>query len=117
MLTIVLILGLRPTESGRDIVFTDVHFKYPARPDVPILQGLSLTIKKGETVALVGTSGCGKSTCIQLLERFYDSNEGRILIDGKPINTLNLKWLRQQVGFVQQGTGHLQIDLQNQIML
>ena len=74
-----LILGLRPTESGRDIVFTDVHFKYPARPDVPILQGLSLTIKKGETVALVGTSGCGKSTCIQLLQRFYDLKSGELV--------------------------------------
>ena len=61
--------GLRPDNSGRDIVFTDVEFKYPARPDVPILQGLSLTIRKGETVALVGTSGCGKSTCIQLVQR------------------------------------------------
>ena len=56
-------------------------------------------------MALVGQSGCGKSTCIQLLERFYDSNEGQILIDGQPINALNIKWLRQQIGFVQQGTG------------
>ena len=70
--------GLRPDNSGRDIVFTDVEFKYPARPDVPILQGLSLTIRKGETVALVGTSGCGKSTCIQLVQRFYDPENGKI---------------------------------------
>ena len=69
---------MRPDNSGRDIVFTDVEFKYPARPDVPILQGLSLTIRKGETVALVGTSGCGKSTCIQLVQRFYDPESGKI---------------------------------------
>ena len=69
---------MRPDNSGRDIVFTDVEFKYPARPDVPILQGLSLTIRKGETVALVGTSGCGKSTCIQLVQRFYDPEHGKI---------------------------------------
>ena len=69
---------MRPDNSGRDIVFTDVEFKYPARPDVPILQGLSLTIRKGETVALVGTSGCGKSTCIQLVQRFYDPENGKI---------------------------------------
>ena len=98
MLKNFLILGLRPTESGRDIVFTDVHFKYPARPDVPILQGLSLTIKKGETVALVGTSGCGKSTCIQLVQRFYDPESGKIELGGYDIKDLNVGWLRERIG-------------------
>lgn len=59
--------------------FEDVKFNYPSRPDVPILQGLKLKVKKGETLALVGSSGCGKSTTIQLLERFYDPREGRVV--------------------------------------
>ena len=56
-----------------------MKFNYPSRPDVPILQGLNLKVKKGETLALVGSSGCGKSTTIQLLERFYDAREGRVV--------------------------------------
>lgn len=62
-----------------NVNFEDVKFNYPSRPDVPILQGLNLTVKKGETLALVGSSGCGKSTTIQLLERFYDPREGRVV--------------------------------------
>ena len=62
---------------------------------------MNLTVKPGETLALVGQSGCGKSTCIQLLERFYDGS-GNIKIDNHRISELNLKWLRQQIGFVQQ---------------
>ena len=64
------------------------------RPDVQVLKGLTLEVKKGETVALVGQSGCGKSTCIQLIQRFYDGNSGSIELDGIPINQLNLSWLR-----------------------
>ena len=59
-------------------------------------------MKKGETVALVGQSGCGKSTCIQLIQRFYDGDSGSIELDGIPVNQLNLTWLREQIGFVQQ---------------
>ena len=59
-------------------------------------------IKEGTSVALVGSSGCGKSTCIQLLQRFYDPIEGAITLDGKEIKNLNLKWLRNQIGVVSQ---------------
>lgn len=62
-----------------NVCFDDVRFNYPSRPDVPILHGLNLKVKKGETLALVGSSGCGKSTTIQLLERFYDAREGRVV--------------------------------------
>ena len=72
------------------------------RPDVQVLKGLTLEVKKGETVALVGQSGCGKSTCIQLIQRFYDGDSGSIELDGVPVNQLNLSWLREQIGFVQQ---------------
>ena len=63
---------------------------------------MTLEIKTGETVALVGQSGCGKSTCIQLIQRFYDGTSGSIELDDVPVNQLNLAWLREQIGFVQQ---------------
>lgn len=66
-------------ELTGNVEFEDVHFCYPARPDVKILKGLTFSIKAGETVALVGESGCGKSTVISLLERFYDPISGSIV--------------------------------------
>lgn len=64
--------GHYPESITGDIEFSRVHFKYPARPDIPILRGFTLSIPAGKTVALVGPSGCGKSTCLQLLQRLYD---------------------------------------------
>ncbi|XWS31896.1 hypothetical protein CRYUN_Cryun23aG0115100 [Craigia yunnanensis] len=85
-----------------DIELRDVSFKYPLRPDIQILRDLSLSIHAGKTVALVGESGCGKSTVISLLQRFYDPDSGRITVDGVEIQKLQLKWLRQQMGLVSQ---------------
>ena len=62
------------------------------------MDGVSLSVNVGQTVALVGASGCGKSTTIQLIQRFYDPDEGRVLLDGTDIKDLNIKWLRQQIG-------------------
>lgn len=84
------------------IEFMDVHFSYPSRDDTPILQGFSLQIKAGKTVGLVGGSGSGKSTVIALLERFYDPSKGDILLDGHKIKRLKLRWLRSQMGLVNQ---------------
>lgn len=67
-----------------------------------ILNGLSLRIAKGQTVALVGSSGCGKSTVVQLVQRFYDPLGGAVMIDGQDIRQLNIKWLRQHIGVVSQ---------------
>lgn len=64
--------GLRPSSISGNIEFKNVHFRYPARMDVPVLNGLTLSIEEGQTVALVGPSGCGKSTCLQLIQRLYD---------------------------------------------
>ena len=61
------------------IDFSSLHFNYPTRPEVPVLQGMDLAVKSGQTVALVGPSGCGKSTVTQLLLRFYDPLEGRVV--------------------------------------
>ncbi|KAJ7957664.1 ABC transporter B family protein [Quillaja saponaria] len=85
-----------------EITFKDIEFSYPSRPDTPILQGLNLKVKAGKTVGLVGGSGSGKSTIISLLERFYDPVNGDILLDGCNIRRLKLKWLRSQMGLVNQ---------------
>ena len=80
----------------------DVTFAYPSAPDHIVSKDLNLSITAGQMVALVGPSGCGKSTLIQLLERFYDPTAGSVLLDGADLKTLNLKWLRQQIGLVGQ---------------
>jgi ATP-binding cassette subfamily B protein/subfamily B ATP-binding cassette protein MsbA len=77
-----------------------VRFHY--RPDVPVIQGLTTSIRPGERVALVGPSGAGKSTLVKLLMRFYDVTDGAILIDGTDLRELPLAFLRDQIGFVQQ---------------
>ncbi|CAN1353146.1 ABC transporter B family member 21 [Linum perenne] len=85
-----------------DIELRHVSFCYPSRPDVQIFRDLNLAIHSGKTVALVGESGSGKSTVIALLQRFYDPDSGRITLDGVEIQTLKIKWLRQQMGLVSQ---------------
>ena len=97
------------TKTGRKldkleghIQFKDVSFSYPSRPDVVIFNKLRLDIPSGKIVALVGGSGSGKSTVISLIERFYEPLSGEILLDGHNIRLLDLKWLRQQIGLVNQ---------------
>ncbi|MBA0640802.1 hypothetical protein Goklo_023704, partial [Gossypium klotzschianum] len=85
-----------------EIEFKQVEFAYPSRPESIIFKNFCLKIPAGKTVALVGSSGSGKSTVISLLERFYDPLEGEILVDGVSINKLQLKWLRSQMGLVSQ---------------
>nr|AAB69423.1 P-glycoprotein [Homo sapiens] len=94
--------GLMPNTLEGNVTFGEVVFNYPTRPDIPVLQGLSLEVKKGQTLALVGSSGCGKSTVVQLLERFYDPLAGKVLLDGKEIKRLNVQWLRAHLGIVSQ---------------
>ncbi|XP_061676124.1 ATP-dependent translocase ABCB1-like isoform X7 [Syngnathoides biaculeatus] len=85
-----------------NVYFEGVEFHYPTRPDVPVLRGLNLKVSKGETLALVGSSGCGKSTTIQLLERFYDATQGNVMFDSLSVKDLNIHWLRSQMGIVSQ---------------
>ncbi|XP_044151680.1 ATP-dependent translocase ABCB1-like isoform X5 [Bufo gargarizans] len=85
-----------------NLEFKNIQFVYPARDNVQVLHGFNLKVSKGQTLALVGSSGCGKSTVVQLLERFYDPAEGQVLADGIDITSLHLKWLRSQIGIVSQ---------------
>ena len=95
--------GIVPEKSSEGIIeFKDIHFSYPSRPDVEVLKGISFSCQPGKTMALVGASGSGKSTIIQLLERFYSKESGSILIDGTDIEEYNIHWLRKQMGLVSQ---------------
>ena len=85
-----------------DIELRHVEFAYPARPEVSIFKDLTLRVRAGHSLALVGASGSGKSSVIGLIERFYDPQAGRVMIDGKDIKRLHLKSLRQHIGLVQQ---------------
>ncbi|KAH9291389.1 hypothetical protein KI387_043418 [Taxus chinensis] len=85
-----------------EIEIRSVEFIYPSRPDTVILSDFSLIIPSGKTVALVGSSGSGKSTVISLIERFYNPLRGEILLDGMNIQNLQIKWLRTQIGLVSQ---------------
>ncbi|CAA7046926.1 unnamed protein product, partial [Microthlaspi erraticum] len=94
--------GVVLDEIRGDIELRDVHFTYPARPEVQIFAGFSLFIQSGTTVALVGQSGSGKSTVIGLIERFYDPESGEVLLDGHDLKKLKLKWIRSKIGLVSQ---------------
>ena len=90
------------SRSGAAIVFEAVTFHYPSRPAMPALAGFSLAIAPGETVALVGASGAGKSTVFQLLLRYYDPASGLVRIDGTPVQALSLDDLRRRIAVVPQ---------------
>ncbi|KAM7540183.1 hypothetical protein Aperf_G00000040540 [Anoplocephala perfoliata] len=89
-----------------NIVFKNVYFKYPTRKQVKILRKFNYTVKAGNSVALVGSSGCGKSTILQLVQRLYDVSPhgpgSGIFMDGRDIRTLAPNWIRQQIGIVSQ---------------
>ncbi|KAF8361524.1 hypothetical protein PRIPAC_88447 [Pristionchus pacificus] len=94
--------GTKPSGMKGRVVLENVHFRYPSRKETKVLFGLNLTVEPGQTVALVGHSGCGKSTSIGLVTRLYMPERGRVLIDGHDVNTMNLEYLRNIVGVVQQ---------------
>jgi ATP-binding cassette subfamily B multidrug efflux pump len=103
-----------PRVRGR-IDFREVTFGY--EPDRPVLHNFSLSLRPGETVAIVGATGSGKTTIINLLERYYDPDHGEILIDGNDIRQLATGWLRQQVGLVMQDVFLLPDSVRKNILL
>jgi len=86
----------------RSITFENVAFSYPSRKDIEVLHQINFEVTKGQKIALVGSSGSGKSTIVKLLSRFYDLEHGQILIDGKNIQELEIKSLRKIIGIVPQ---------------
>jgi len=92
----------KPDSCAGQIAIKDICFTYPTRPDAQVLKKFSLKVEPGTVVALVGHSGCGKSSVVCLLERFYDIQDGELLLDGVSIKELNVRWLRQHIGLVGQ---------------
>ncbi|CAF4275550.1 unnamed protein product, partial [Adineta steineri] len=103
------VVGMLASRIGKELnnfrgetEFNQVKFIYPTRPTVLVLNKLQLSIKSGQRIALVGASGCGKSTIVQLLERFYDVTHGELILDGVDIRKFNLQLLRSRLGVVSQ---------------
>lgn len=109
--------GERFSDMEGTIEFRDVHFRYPTRPEQPVLRGLSLTVKPGQYVALVGASGCGKSTTIALMERFYDPLSGGVFVDGKEISSLNINDYRGFLALVSQEPTLYQGSVRENVLL
>jgi len=97
-----LLKGEKTTEIKGEIEFKNVAFSYPQRKDISVLNGINLSAAFNQTIALVGSSGAGKSTITSLLLRFFDVNNGSILIDGVPINEYDIKHLRLHIALVPQ---------------
>lgn len=91
-----------PEHSTGEIAFDNVSFSYPSRTDTPVFTSLSFKVRAGERVAVVGPSGAGKSTIFSLILRFYDPQEGKVMIDGVPVDQANLTALRQHIAYVSQ---------------
>ncbi|VAI87389.1 unnamed protein product [Triticum turgidum subsp. durum] len=102
--------------TGR-LELRNVEFAYPSRPDTPILRRFSLSVPAGKTIALVGSSGSGKSTVVSLIERFYDPSSGQIMLDGVELKDLKLRWLRSQIGLVSQEPALFATSIRENLLL
>ncbi|MEO7098059.1 MAG: ABC transporter ATP-binding protein [Luteolibacter sp.] len=107
--------GERPAELRGHVQFENVSFSYS--DEAPTINALTLEARPGETVALVGATGAGKSTVLNLLTRFYEPTGGRILIDGSPLADLSKEWLRDQLGYVTQESFLFNTSLRDNLLL
>ena len=94
--------GVQETETHGYLEFDNVTFAYPGETESPVLHNISFTAKPGETIAVIGSTGSGKSTLVQLIPRFYDVTLGKIKVDGVDVRDYRLKSLRQKIGFIPQ---------------
>uniref|UniRef100_A0A0N5ANT6 ABC transporter family protein n=1 Tax=Syphacia muris TaxID=451379 RepID=A0A0N5ANT6_9BILA len=94
--------GKKVSSPKGNIEFKNIHFRYPSRPEIKVLEDVSFKVRPGESVALVGHSGCGKSTLVGLLLRYYNAESGSVELDGVPVEQLNVAWLRTVTGVVSQ---------------
>ncbi|CAI8612014.1 unnamed protein product [Vicia faba] len=94
--------ALKPPNVYGSIELKNIDFCYPSRPEVLVLSNFNLKMNGGQTVAVVGVSGSGKSTIISLMQRFYDPVAGQVLLDGRDLKLYNLRWLRSHLGLIQQ---------------
>jgi ABC-type multidrug transport system fused ATPase/permease subunit len=93
---------VKPVRIYGDVAFQDVSFAYPGRPDVPVLKGIDFRMEAGQKIALVGHSGAGKSTIVQLLMRYHTPSLGRVLVDGQDVQAYEVRQLRRNIGVVPQ---------------
>lgn len=105
------------SEIAPVIEFRNVNFAYASRPDHNFLKGLNLSIQKGQSIGIVGASGCGKSTVIALLERFYDVTSGQLLVEGTPLSELDVHHHRSNIGLVSQDTMLFQGTIRENVLL
>lgn len=92
----------RAPDRRGEVCFSHVDFCYPDAPETPVLQDVSFTVHRGETVAIIGSTGCGKSSLVQLIPRFYDATRGTVMVDGVDVRDFALHDLRERVGIVMQ---------------
>ncbi|GAB4829234.1 ABC transporter B member 26, chloroplastic, variant 2 [Ancistrocladus abbreviatus] len=107
--------GLKLQRLTGHIDFINVSFYYPSRPTVPVLQHVNISMRPNEVIAIVGLSGSGKSTIVNLLLRLYEPTDGQILVDGFPLKELDINWFRERIGFVGQEPHLLRMDISSNI--
>ncbi|XP_073222210.1 ABC transporter B family member 26, chloroplastic-like isoform X6 [Cicer arietinum] len=107
--------GIKLQRLMGHIQFVNVSFHYPARSMIPVLEHLDFSVKANQVIAIVGLSGSGKSTLVNLLLRLYEPSSGQICIDGFPLKELDIRWLRQKIGYVAQEPRILHMDIKSNI--
>ena len=107
--------GIVPEKFEGKIEFKNVTFRYPTRP-VNVLNNVSFDIPAGQIAAFVGHSGSGKSTSVQLVERYYDANDGLVMLDGRDIREYDPRWLHRQIGIVSQEPTLFQLSIKENVM-
>lgn len=103
--------GLKLQKLTGHIDFVNISFSYPARPEVPVVHDINISMHPNEVIAIVGLSGSGKSTIVNLLLRLYEPTGGEILIDGFPLKKLDTQWLRERIGYVGQEPRLFRMDI------